>query len=135
MADKVKSTPGAIGYVEYQYAVKESISHAAVQNASGRYVRASPESITAACEAAEEPQWNKFSASLTNTSGAEAFPITSFSWVYLRVKPTDAARAAALSDLLDWIYGDGQRYAVQEGYSELPAALLTAVKKKVRELE
>src|SRR6202030_4691929 len=37
MADKVKNTPGAIGYVEYQYAVKGSISHAAVLNAAGRF--------------------------------------------------------------------------------------------------
>ncbi len=135
MADKVKNAPGAIGYVEYQYAVKSSIAHAAVLNASGRYVRASSESIAAACQAAEEPQWNKFSASLTNTSGAGSFPITSFTWIYLRVKPTDSARAAALSDLLDWMYTDGQRYAVQEGYSELPAPLLAAVRKKVKELQ
>jgi phosphate transport system substrate-binding protein len=135
MADKVKSTPGAIGYVEYQYAVKGNIAHAAVLNASGKFVAASAESIAAACQAAEAPQWNKFSASLTNMSGADSFPITSFTWIYLRVKPTDSARAVALSDLLDWMYSDGQRYAVQEGYSELPPPLLAAVRKRVKELQ
>jgi len=135
MADKVKSTPGSIGYVEYQYAVKGNIAHAAVLNASGKFVAASAESIAAACQAAEAPQWNKFSASLTNMSGADSFPITSFTWIYLRVKPTDSARAAALSDLLDWMYSDGQRYAVQEGYSELPPPLLAAVRKRVKELQ
>ncbi len=34
MADQVKNNPGSIGYVEYQYAVKNSISQAAVVNAS-----------------------------------------------------------------------------------------------------
>ena len=135
MAEKVKNTPGSIGYVEYQYAVKGSISHASVQNSSGRFVRASAESIAAACQAAEAPQWNKFSASLTNMSGVDSFPITSFTWIYLRVKPTDSARAAALSDLLEWMYTDGQRYAVQEGYSELPPPLLAAVRRKVKELQ
>jgi phosphate transport system substrate-binding protein len=135
MADKVKSTPGAIGYVEYQYAVKGSISHASVLNAAGKFVRASSESILAACEAVEEPQWNKFSASLTNASGAGAFPITSFTWIYLRVKPADSARAVALSDLLDWMYTDGQRFAIQEGYSELPPPLLAAVRKRAKELQ
>jgi len=135
MADKVKNTSGAIGYVEYQYAVKGSISQAAVLNQSGRYVRASTESIAAACQATEAPQWNKFSASLTNAPGADSFPITSFTWIYLRVNPTDAARAAALSDLLEWIYGDGQHYAVQEGYSELPSPLLVAVRKKIKQLQ
>lgn len=135
MADKVKNSPGAIGYVEYQYAVKNSISQAAILNSTGRYVRASAESIAAACQAVEAPQWNKFSASLTNATGADSFPIASFSWVYLRVKPADSARAAALSDLLDWMYADGQRYAVQEGYSELPPPLLAAVRKKAKELQ
>ena len=135
MAEKVKNTPGSIGYVEYQYAVKSSIAHASVLNASGRFVRASSETITASCQAAEAPQWNKFSASLTNMSGADSYPITSFTWIYLRVKPSDSARGAALSDLLDWMYGDGQRYAIQEGYSELPAPLLAAVRKKAKELQ
>jgi phosphate transport system substrate-binding protein len=135
MADKVKNTPGAIGYVEYQYAVKGSIAHAAVQNASGKFVRASAESIASACQAAEAPQWNKFSASLTNMPGADSYPITSFTWIYLRVKPTDSARAVALSDLLEWMYTDGQHYAAQEGYSELPSPLLAAVRKKVKELQ
>jgi phosphate transport system substrate-binding protein len=135
MADKVKNSPGSIGYVEYQYAVKGGIPQAAVLNRAGKFVKASTESMTAACEAAEAPGWKGFSASLSNTPGADSFPITSFSWIYLRIKSTDSARAAALSDLLDWIYTDGQRFAVQEGYSELPPPLLAAVRKKVKDLQ
>jgi phosphate transport system substrate-binding protein len=135
MAEKVKNTPGAIGYVEYQYAVKTSVSQAAVLNSAGRFVRASTESIMAACQAVESPQWNRFSASLTNPAGADSFPITSFSWIYLRAKSSDAARAAALSDLLQWLYSDGERFAQQEGYAELPAPLLASVKKKLKELQ
>jgi phosphate transport system substrate-binding protein len=134
MVDKVKNTPGAIGYVEYQYAVKNGIPQAAILNPAGRFVKASPASIDAACQAVEAPQWNRFAASLTNAAGADSFPITSFSWLYLRLKSADSARGAALSDLLNWIYADGQHFASQEGYSELPAPLLAAVKRKVTEL-
>jgi phosphate transport system substrate-binding protein len=135
MADKVKSSPGSIGYVEYQYAVKGSIPQAAVLNPAGKFVKASPEGMAAACQAAEAPGWKHFSASLTNTSGADSFPITSFSWIYLRIKSADSARAAALRDLLDWIYTDGQQYAGQEGYSELPPPLLAALRDRVKELQ
>jgi phosphate transport system substrate-binding protein len=135
MADEVKNVRGAIGYVEYQYAVKADIPQAMVLNAAGRYVKASMETIAAACHAAEEPQWNNFSVSLTNVSGAESYPITSFTWIYLRTPASDAARAAALSDLLDWIYTEGQHSAVLEGYSALPPQLLAAVKKKAKSLE
>ena len=134
MADKVKNGPGSIGYVEYQYAVKNGIPHAAVQNSAGKFVTASTESMAAACKAVEAPRWNSFSASLTSAPATDSFPITSFSWIYLRTALPDAARAAALDDLLDWIYTDGQKYAVQEGYSELPPPLLTAVRSKVKDL-
>jgi len=135
MADKVKSSPGSIGYVEYQYAVKGSIPQIAVLNPAGKFVKASTESIAAACKAVEAPRWNSFSASLTNAPGADSFPITSFTWIYLRIKSTDSARAAALSDLLKWIYTDGQQFAVQEGYADLPSPLLAAVRKKVKDLQ
>ena len=78
MADKVKSTPGSIGYVEYQYAVKGNIPQAAVLSPSGKFVRASADTIAAACQAAEAPHWNNFSASLTNIPGTDSYPITSF---------------------------------------------------------
>jgi phosphate transport system substrate-binding protein len=133
MADKVKSTPGSIGYVEYQYAVKGNISQAAVLSPSGKFVKASIDTIAAACQAAEAPRWNNFSASLTNAPGTDSYPITSFTWIYLRTQSSDVARTTALADLLEWIYSDGQRYAAQEGYAALPAPLLAAVRKKVSE--
>lgn len=135
MADKVKSTPGAIGYVEYQYAMKNNIPQAEVLNAAGRFVKASTESLAAACQAAETPHWSNFSASLTNTPGADSYPITSFTWIYLRTSSPDTARAAALTHLLDWIYSDGQHFAAQEGYAELPSPMLSAVRKKIKDLQ
>jgi phosphate transport system substrate-binding protein len=135
MADKVRNTPGSIGYVEYQYAVKSNIAQAAVLNPAGKFVMASTDSIAAACQAAEAPKWNNFSASLTDAPGAESFPITSFTWIYLRTSSSDSARQAALSNLLDWVYTDGQQFAVQEGYSALPTPLLAAVRKKANSLQ
>ena len=134
MADKVKSEAGTIGFVELQYALKANIPTAAVLNPAGKFVRGSAERIAAACEAVEAPRWNSFSASLANASGADSFPISSFSWIYLRTESSDSARAAALRSLLDWIYSDGQQYATDEGYSELPQPLLAAARKKVQEL-
>ena len=134
MVDKVKAEPGSIGFVESQYAAKANVASIAILNAAGKYVKASPESITAACTAVEAPKWNGFAVSLTNASGADSFPITSFTWIYLRTTSSDSVRSTALQNLLDWIYSDGQKFAAQEGYSELPAPLLAAVRKKVKEL-
>ena len=134
MADKVKTAPGSIGYVEAQYAVKMHIPYASVLNPAGHFVKASEDTISAACIGVEEPGWNRLSASLTNAPGAESFPIVSFTWLYLRTVSRDPARAAALSDLLNWIFSDGQRIASQDGYSELPLPLLEKVKNQISSL-
>jgi phosphate transport system substrate-binding protein len=134
MAEKVRSNPGSIGFVEYEYAVKEKVSQAVVLNASGRFVKASTESVKAACTAAEAPHWDKFSASLADAPGADSFPITSFSWIYLRTTSSNSARTGALIDLLNWIYAEGQQYAAEEGYAALPDPLLAALRKRVGDL-
>ena len=135
MADKVKHEPGSIGYVEYQYAVKDSIRQAAVQNAAGKFVTASPQGLAAACQEVEAPSWRNFSASLVNARGADSYPVTSFTWIYLRARTSDSARAAAMNDLLNWTYSDGQMLAEQEGYAALPPQLQAEVKKRLRELQ
>ena len=134
MADKVKEVTGAIGFVEQQYAVKNGIPYASVQNASGKFVKATPESIAAACRAVEAPSWDKFSASLSNAPGEKSFPITSFTWLYLRTASSDAKRASARAELLNWIYSDGEQIAEKEGYSQLPQELLAKVKTKAASL-
>jgi len=120
--------------VEAQYAVKANIPSGSVQNAAGKFVKASPETIKAACRTAEDPAWDRFAASLSNALGADSFPITSFTWLYLRTSPSEPRRATALADLLNWMYTDGQRLAADDGYAELPPPLLAKVQAKVRSL-
>jgi len=134
MVDKVKGETGSIGYGELQYAVKGDVAHGKVLNAAGKFVSASSESIMAACRAVEAPGWDKFAGSLTNPPGADSFPITSFTWLYLKTSTSDPKRAGALGDFLNWAYSDGELLAGQEGYSELPQQLLTKVRTKAKSL-
>lgn len=133
MAEKTKSESGSIGYLEAQYATKTHIPTGSVLNSAGRFVMATPDTIAAACRAVEAPQWDNFSASLTNASGDDSFPISSFTWLYVRTNSAGPQRAA-MADLLNWIYSDGQELVVQEGYSELPKPLLTKVRARVAAL-
>jgi phosphate transport system substrate-binding protein len=131
MADKVKSEPGSIGYVEAQYAIQANIPYGLVLNSAGQFVKASPETMAAACRAVEAPHWNNLAASLTSAPGKDSFPITSFSWLYLRTTSNDPKRAAALANLLNWMFSDGQHLAAQEGYTELPQPLVAKVTAKI----
>jgi phosphate transport system substrate-binding protein len=135
MADKVSHEPGAIGYVELAYALKSGISQAAVLNPAGKFVKASSASITAACRDVEGERWDKFSASLTNAPGEDSFPISSFTWAYLRTSTTDVSRALAVQEFFAWALGEGQNFAEEEGYPPLPAPLLATVKTKVKGIQ
>ena len=99
------------------------------------FVTSRPRSGPARSLPIPEGELSKAMPVLTNASGADSFPITSFTWIYLRLRSAGSARSAALSDLLEWVYTDGQQYAVQEGYSELPPPLLAALRKKIKELQ
>ena len=135
MVEKVKGQSGALGYVELQYAASSGLAYGLVQNPAGKFVKATDAALTAACHSVEAPEWNKFSVSLTNAPGAEAYPITSFSWLYLRSSSADVKRRAALINLLNWIYSSGQQVADAQGYSELPPQLLEKIKARVSTLQ
>jgi len=134
MADRVKAETGSIGYVEYQYAAKSNIQQALLLNSAGKYVKASSQSLTAACESVEAPGWHGLASSLISAHGADAYPMTSFTWIYLPTRAQDATRAAAIGNLLNWIYTDGQVAAEGQGYTSLPPQLLAEVRKKISSL-
>jgi phosphate transport system substrate-binding protein len=131
MGEKVRSVPGAIGYIETQYLTDYRVGVGSVMNPAGRYVRASSETMLAAVHSVMEADWTRLSVSLTNAAGPDSFPITSFTWVYLR-KPRDPQRAAALNDLVSWMFGEGQACALREGYPRLPEPLLAQIKVKAK---
>src|SRR2546427_11035336 len=53
MVEKVKATPGAIGYVERSFAIRASVPYGSVQNSTGNFVKTDPASMPAACVATE----------------------------------------------------------------------------------
>ena len=60
IAQQIKDTPGAIGYVELIYALQQKLTYAELKNAEGQYVKASPQSVTAALATAKIPEDFRF---------------------------------------------------------------------------
>src|SRR5207244_4763296 len=114
----VKQTPGAIGYVELIYALHNHIPFGSVQNKSGEFVTASLQSVTAAASGVAMP--DDFRVSITNPDGKDAYPIASFTWLLLYQNPTDKERARVMVDFLKWALTDGQKFAPDLGYAQLP---------------
>ena len=123
MVAKVAAIPGAIGYVELNFAKRSDIGYGTVQNAAGQFVKASSASITAACKSLATSISGDFRVSLVNAPGPDAYPITSFTWIYLPTSGLSAERIGALKQFLDWALADGQTVARGLGYATLPGPI------------
>jgi phosphate transport system substrate-binding protein len=121
VAGLVRQTPSAIGYVELIYATQNRIDYGTVQNAAGRFVKASLDSVTAAAAAAASQMPADFRVSITNPPGDKAYPVASFTWLLLYENPKDKAKAKIMVDFMRWALTDGQKHAAQIGYAPLPA--------------
>jgi phosphate transport system substrate-binding protein len=126
VAGLVKQTPGSLGYVELVYALQNRIAYGSVRNADGNFVRASVESVTAAAAGAAATMPADFRVSITNASGANAYPISSFTWLLLYESPPDARRGRAIVNFLRWALTDGQKECAPLGYAPLPESVVRA---------
>ena len=124
VAGLVKQTAGAIGYMEPAYARQNGIPFGAGQNAAGRFVASSIESVTAAADGAAATIPDDFRVSITNPPGDAAYPIASFTWLLIRERPDDVRQSAALVEFVRWALTEGQRFAPELGYSPLPASVV-----------
>jgi phosphate transport system substrate-binding protein len=131
----VKQSPGAIGYVELIFATQNNISYGQVQNAAGKFVKASTESVTAAAASAAAKMPADFRVSITNAPGAGAYPIASFTWVLLYQNPADKARGKAMVDFMNWALSDGQHFAPQLGYAPLPQGVVEKEREAVKKIQ
>jgi phosphate transport system substrate-binding protein len=120
VAGLVKQTPGAIGYVELIYALQNHIDYGSVQNASGKFLRATIDGVTAAAAAAANAMPADFRVSITNAPGDAAYPISSFTWMLFYVNPKDKASAKTMVEFTRWALTDGQKFTKDLGYAPLP---------------
>ena len=117
----VSQTPGALGYVELIFAIQTKTAYGAVQNANGKFVKASIESVTAAAAAAAKQMPADYRVSITNAPGDGVYPISSFTWLLLYQDPKDKAQSKAMVDFMKWALTDGQKFAGAMGYAPIPA--------------
>jgi phosphate transport system substrate-binding protein len=121
VAEVIKQTAGAIGYVDLADAGKAGLTFAAIGNPSGEFVLPSAEGVQAALEGAT------IEADLTynplNSDGEGAYPITAPTWLLVIAEQSDAAKAETLKTYLRYVLTTGQEAAASTGYVALPDGL------------
>jgi len=123
VAGQVKQTPGSIGYVELAYAKQNKLSYAQVRNAAGKFVEATIASTTAAADGVKLPPNSDYRVSIVNAPGADAYPISSFTWLLVYKNQSDSVKGRKLKDFMRWAYAEGEQSASALDYAPLPAGL------------
>ena len=118
VAQIIKSTPGAIGYVDYATAKASTLTYASVKNKDGSYVAPSVQSATTAADNATVKPDLTFSAIWA--PGASSYPITAQSWVLVFQKQSEANTSKMLQAYIGYLVGAGQQLLPQLGYAPLP---------------
>lgn len=129
IANTVKQTNGAVGYVEYAYAKQNGLSYAQLINAAGKTVSPSLESFGAAAANADFTTAKNFHLIITNQPGDASWPIAASTWVLIHAKPDDPAAAAEALKFFDWAYKNGKDDAVALDYVTIPDSVVTLVEK------
>ncbi|QKJ89231.1 Phosphate ABC transporter, periplasmic phosphate-binding protein PstS [Paramixta manurensis] len=122
----VQRLPGSIGYVEYAYAKQNKLAYTKLVDADGESVSPTEETFSNAAKGAD---WSKsFAQDLTYQKGADAWPITSTTFILVYKNQTNAQKGAEVLKFFDWAYKGGAKTATDLDYATLPAAVTEQVR-------
>lgn len=122
----VARLPGAIGYVEYAYVKQNKLAYVQLQNAAGQFVSPGDQSFKAAAAGAD---WARsFHQVLNNQPGADAWPITTATYILMHARQDDPQQARTVLAFFDWAYAHGDAQAEALDYVPMPAAVKTLIR-------
>jgi phosphate transport system substrate-binding protein len=135
VAALLQQTPDSIGYVELIYAIQNHLAYGKVKNSSGTFVKADLASVSAAAAAASKFMPDDFRVSITNSEGKSAYPISSFTWLLIPEKISDASKREVVKDFLKWMLTDGQQDCEALSYAKLPKEVVAKEMKAITKIQ
>ena len=133
VAQIVKSTKGAIGYVDLSDAKASGLKYAQIKNLAGKFVEPTTAAASAAGDGIEVKSNLLFSA--LNAKGDKSYPITCQTWVIVYAKQTDHAKAELLKAYLKFLVKDGQKLLSEIDYAPLPKSLQDKALKQLEKIQ
>ena len=133
VAATIKQTPGSIGYMEWGFAKLSKAETALLQNKAGNYVAGGQGGGAEALGATRLPE--DLIAWLPDPDSANAYPITSYTWLIFSKKNNDPKKAAAIRQLVEYCLTDGQKLADRMGYIPLPQNVVAEVRKAAASIQ
>ena len=135
VADAIKATPNAVGYIELTYAIQAQLPVGHVQNSARRFIKPDLQSVTAAAAESAAILPDDFRVSITNTPGEDAYPIASFTWALVPRTIADRTRKEAVTSFLEWALTDGQQLTAGLSYARVPEAVAAKARTAVSQVQ
>jgi|ERR1700730_13433888 len=135
VAGLIKQTPNSFGYIELIYAIQNSMPYGRVKNSSGAFIKADLAGVTAAAAGAAKDMPGDFRVSITNAPGKAAYPISSFTWLLIPEKFSDAGKRDAIKGFVSWMLTDGQNSAEALSYAKLPKEVVAKEKQALAQVQ
>ncbi len=129
VANNVAQTKGAIGYVEYAYALQNKMTSVDMINADGKKVEPNSSSFQAAAANADWAKSDSYYVILTNQPGATTWPIAGATFILMYKQPADAAASGEALKFFAWAYANGGKAAEELNYVPLPTAVVSQIGK------
>jgi phosphate transport system substrate-binding protein len=127
VAALVMQTRNSIGYVEYAYVLRSKLAYGLVQNKAGKFVKPNAASFRAAAASADWAKAQDFHLVLTDSPGADAYPIAATAFVLIPKTAKSPARARVAFDFFRWVLENGQQSASDLEYVPLPPDLVKQI--------
>jgi phosphate transport system substrate-binding protein len=109
--------------------------YGSVKNSSGAFVKADLGSVTAAAAGAVKNMPDDFRVSITDAPGKTAYPVSSFTWLLIPSKFSDAGKRDALKGFVKWMLADGQNYTEALSYAKLPKEVVAKEEKALNNIQ
>jgi len=129
----IKQTPGAIGYIEYGYAMGAKVPMASLQNKAGSYVKPGGAGGEAALASARFP--DNLIAWVTDPEGDQSYPIATFTWMLFYKDNGNPKKAEVLREMVEYGLTEGQKMSAKMGYIPLPEKVVTLVRTAVQNIK
>ena len=129
---QIKQTPNTLGYVELAFAKINNLPIAQIKNSTGNFIVAALDSVQAAATDSAAKMPEDLRTEITNAPGANAYPISSYTYILVYRDQKDAAKGKNIVDFLWWATHDGQTMAKDLYYAPLPAAIVAKVETRLK---
>ena len=121
VAQIIKSTMNAIGYVDLPDAKAASLTYASIKNQTGKFIEPSSASASAAGDGLDVKDDLTYVS--VNAKGDAAYPITAPTWCVAYAKQPDKAKGTALKSYFKYMLTDGQALIKDIDFAPLPRSL------------